>query len=211
MVWTSEIPGQNLRQYIRAGKQPDPDTLLGGLESLWAVPAEAGNGRPFNLSGRYRGAKQEIKNAARDHDGARREFDRAVAVLDPFIQSWQPLGTAHNDFYDDQMLVLPDGRLVLVDFEETGPGDPMLDVGNFLAHLRWSAMSGTEKRAVFRMEYHGILKNAALDRFGWDERDLGLREGACLFRTCIFPVIRPRPDWSERLEKGLALVNEAIG
>lgn len=211
VVWTTEIPGENMRQYIRAGKQPDLDTLLGGLESLWAVPVEAGNGRPFNLSGRYRGAKQEINIAARDHDGVRREFDRAVAALDPFIQSWQPRGTAHNDFYDDQMLVLPDGRLALVDFEETGPGDPMLDVGNFLAHLRWSAMSGTEKRAVFRKEYHGILKNAALDRFGWDERDLGLREGVCLFRTCIFPVIRPRPDWSERLQRGLALVNEAIG
>ena len=211
VVWTSEIPGQNLRQYIRAGKQPDPDALLDGLESLWSVPAEAGNGRPFNLSGRYRSAKQEIKNAVRDHVDARREFDRAVAALDPFIRPWQPTGTAHNDFYDDQMLVLPDGRLVLVDFEETGPGDPMLDVGNFLAHLRWSAMSGTEKRAAFRMEYHGIFKDAALVRFGWDERELALREGVCLFRTCIFPVIRPRPDWAERLQRGLALVNEAIG
>ena len=211
VVWTSEIPGQNLRQYIRAGKQPDPDALLGGLESLWAIPAEAGNGHPFNLSGRYRGAKQEIKNAVQGYEDARLEFDRAVAALDPFIRSWQPAGTAHNDFYDDQMLVLPDGRLVLVDFEETGPGDPMLDVGNFLAHLRWSAMSGSEKRAAIRMEYHGILKDAAIDRFGWDERELGLREGVCLFRTCIFPVIRPRPDWTERLQRGLALVNEAIG
>lgn len=211
VVWTSEIPGQNLRQYIRAGKQPDPDALLDGLESLWSVPAEAGNGHPFNLSGRYRGAKQEIKNAVRDHVDARREFDRAVAALDPFIRSWQPTGTAHNDFYDDQMLILPDGRLVLVDFEETGPGDPMLDVGNFLAHLRWSAMTGTEKRAAIRMEYHGIFKDAALGRFGWDEHELARREGICLFRTCIFPVIRPRPDWAERLRRGLALVNEAIG
>ena len=211
VVWMSEIPGQNLRQYIRAGKQPDPDTLLGGLESLWAIPAETGNGRPFNLSNRYRGAKQEIKNAVRDHDDARREYDRVVAALDPFVRTWQPRGTAHNDFYDDQMLVLPDGRLVLVDFEETGPGDPMLDVGNFLAHLRWSAMSGTEKRAAIRMEYHGIFKDAALDRFGWDEGELGLREGVCLFRTCIFPVIRPRPDWPERLHRGLSLVNAAIG
>ena len=211
VVWTSEIPGQNLRQYIRAGKQPDPDALLDGLESLWSVPTEEGNGRPFNLSGRYRGAKQEIKNAVRDHVDARREFDRAVAALDPFIRSWQPTGTAHNDFYDDQMLILPDGRLVLVDFEETGPGDPMLDVGNFLAHLRWSAMTGTEKRAAIRMEYHGIFKDAALGRFGWDEHELARREGICLFRTCIFPVIRPRPDWAERLQRGLALVNEAIG
>ena len=211
VIWTSEIPGENLRQYIRVGKQPDTDALLEGLESLWAIPAASGNGRPFDLSGRYRGAKREIKNAVRDHEDARREFGRAVAALEPFIQSWRPEGTAHNDFYDDQMLVLPDGRLVLVDFEETGPGDPMLDVGNFLAHLRWSAMTGSTKRATAKMEYHGIFKDAALVRFGWDERELALREGICLFRTCVFPVLRPRPDWLERLQLGLSLVNEAIG
>ena len=211
VVWTSEIPGQNLRQYIRAGHQPDTEALLSGLESIWAIPAEAGNGRPFDLAGRYRGAKREIQHVSQDHDGVRGELGRAVSSLDPFIRSWRPQGTAHNDFYDDQMLVLPDGRLVLVDYEEAGPGDPMLDVGNFLAHLRWSAMTGTEKRAAIRMEYHGVFKRAALDRFGWDEHELALREGVCLFRTCIFPVIRPHPDWPEKLECGLALVNEAIG
>ena len=211
VVWTSEIPGENMRQYIRAGKQPDPDTLLGGLESLWAIPAEAGNGHPFDLAGRYRGARREIKRAGQDHAGIRGELDRAVSTLDPFIQSWQPVGTAHNDFYDDQVLVLPDGRLVLVDYEEAGPGDPMLDVGNFLSHLRWSAMTGAEKRAAVRMEYHGIFKEAALERFGWAERELALREGICLFRTCIFPVIRPAQDWAERLQRGLGLVNQALG
>ena len=211
VVWTSEIPGENMRQYIRAGKQPDPDALLEGLQSLWAVPRTAGNGRPFDLGGRYRGAKREIGAAVRDHTAVQQEFDRAVASLDPLMRSWQPSVTAHNDFYDDQLLVLPDGRLVLVDFEETGPGDPMLDVGNFLAHLRWSAMTGTAKRAPGKMEYHRIFKDAALDRFGWDQGDLGLREGICLFRTCIFAVIRPRTDWPDRLTQGLSLVNEAIG
>ena len=211
VVWTSEIPGENLRQYIRAGKQPDTDALLGGLKSIWAIPADVGHGRPFDLAGRYRGAKREIKYAAQDHDGVRSELNRAVSLLEPFIQSWRPRGTAHNDFYDDQMLMLPDGRLALVDYEEAGPGDPMLDVGNFLAHLRWSAMTGTEKRAARKLEYHRIFKDAALDRFGWDEHELALREGICLFRTCIFPVIRPRPDWAERLRSGLGLVSEAIG
>ena len=61
--------------------------------------------------------------------------------VDPFVASREPSGTVHNYFYDDQMhcyddqmLMLPDGRVALVDFEEAGPGDSMLDVGNFLAH-----------------------------------------------------------------------------
>ena len=50
-----------------------------------------------------------------------------------FAAAWRPTALAHNDFYDDQMLLMPAGNLALVDFEETGPGDPML------AHLRWMA------------------------------------------------------------------------
>ena len=62
-------------------------------------------------------------------------------TLSPFVDAWQPTALAHNDFYDDQMLFTPDtGRLALVDFEETAPGDPLLDVGVMLAHLRRSAV-----------------------------------------------------------------------
>ena len=32
----------------------------------------------------------------------------------------------------------------LVDFEEAGPGDPMLDVGNFIAHLCWRSRFGRQ-------------------------------------------------------------------
>ena len=48
--------------------------------------------------------------------------------VDPTVAPWQPSGTAHNyfyddqmHFYDDQMLMLPDGRVALVDCEEPGP------------------------------------------------------------------------------------------
>ena len=211
VAWTSEIPGENLRQYIRDGSQPDPAVLLSGLESLWAVPHELSSHRPFNLSGRYRGARREIRHAVRDHDDARRSFNRAVKVLDPFEKSWTPVGTAHNDFYDDQLLMLPDGRVVLVDFEEAGAGDPMLDVGNFLSHLRWSAAMGTAKRFAAKTEYHRIFKEAALSRFGWDPQELALHEAICLFRTCVFPVIRPKDDWLQKLETGLSLVNQTLG
>ena len=211
VVWTSEIPGENLRQYIRAGGQPDPEVLLSGLESLWAVPHELSRHRPFNLSGRYRGARREIRHAVRDHDDARRSFNRAVKVLDPFNESWTPVGTAHNDFYDDQLLMLPDGRVVLVDFEEAGAGDPMLDVGNFLSHLRWSAAMGTSKRFAAKTEYHRIFREAALSRFGWDPHELARREAICLFRTCVFPVIQPKDDSMQKLQTGLSLVNETLG
>ena len=117
---------------------------------------------------------------------------------------------AHNDFYDDQMLVLPDGRIALVDFEDTGPGDPMLDVGNFLAHLKWSTEFGSKSRADAVRSYYQAFRHAAVDRFDWNPRSLILREAVCLFRICTNAIRRPKEDWQDKLATGLTLVNEAL-
>jgi thiamine kinase-like enzyme len=46
----------------------------------------------------------------------------------------KPVGI-HRDFYPDQVLIRPDGRLYLLDFDLYCMGDPALDIGNFMAHL----------------------------------------------------------------------------
>ena len=140
-----------------------------------------------------------------------RVLNDATGRLDPFVRAWRPTGIAHNDFYDDQMLVLPDGRVALVDFEEAGPGDPLLDVGNFLAHLRWSTRFGRSREAANADSFHQLFRQAALDRFGWGERDLALREAVCLFRTCTNAIRHPGKNWQDKLEAGLVLVNETLG
>ena len=209
VVWLSEIPGKNMRKHIRCGNQPNPETLLDGLAKLWDLPLRDVDARPFNLAGAYRRAKRAFVNVL-EEDEARRTLNAAIRALDPFVQSWRPSHVAHNDFYDDQMLVLPDGRVALVDFEEAGPGDAMLDVGNFLAHLRWGAHFGREKEAEAQGAYRVIFRQAALERFGWDERELALREAVCLFRICTNAIRHPQPDWRRRLEEGLSMVNETI-
>lgn len=213
VVWMSEIPGKNLRRYIRRGNQPNPAPFLDGLETLWHAPAshEIHNRRPFNLSGAYYRAKHSLKHKVRDHDSAAHSLHEATKSLDPFIQSWQPSGMAHNDFYDDQMLILPDGRVVLVDLEEVGPGDPMLDVGNFLAHLRWASRFRRKSEADASGLYCAVFRHAALRRFHWHEHELALREAVCLFRICTNAIRHPRPNWYDTLNTGLSLVNEILG
>ena len=210
-VWLSEIPGKNLCRNLRRGRMPDTEALLGGLESLWSASAEGNGGRPFNLSGAYQRAKLSFRHHVQDNSSAAKALAEAVKLLDPFIKSWHPTSIAHNDFYDDQMPVLPDGRIALVDFEETGPGDPMLDVGNFLAHLRWRASFGRKKKDDASGAYYNEFRNAALGRFGWSERELDFRESACVFRICTNTIRHPQPDWPQRLESGLRLVNETLG
>ena len=210
VVWLSEIPGRNVRRYIRRGGKPEPGRLLDGLASLWEMSSDADAGRAFDLGRRYIQAKRILRHAANSQDDLRDMVRTAVKRLDPFVASWRPAGMAHNDFYDDQMLELPDGRIALVDFEELGPGDPMLDIGNFLAHQRIQAGLGSERVAAGVGAYHGAFRRAALDRFGWDEGDLDLREAVCLFRICTSIVRNISSDWRERLSTGVSLVNELL-
>ena len=211
VAWLSEIPGRNLRQGILAGKLPDPSALLDGLQALWSAPHVPDGARPFNLPGAYRRAKRSFIHNVRDGGAALRSLKDAARSLDPFVRSWRPVGIAHNDFYDDQMLVLRDGRIALVDFEEAGPGDPMLDVGNFLAHLRWASHFGRKRRTDGSGAYYRLFREAALDRLRWSEKDLAFREAVCLFRICTNTIRRPQEDWHGRLEAGLSLVNETLG
>ena len=211
VLWLSEIPGKNLRRQIRRGHQPPPETLLDGLEDLWNMPIQDGIALPFNLAGAYRRARRAFTNALDDDDTMRRILKDATRSLDQFVESWRPSHIAHNDFYDDQMLALPDGRIALVDFEEAGPGDPMLDVGNFLAHLRWAAHFGRDREANAKSVYHSVFRTASLERMGWSERELALREAVCLFRVCTNAIRHPQPEWRRRLGEGLTMVNEIVG
>ena len=210
VVWLSEIPGKNVRKLIRKGHPLDPEPILDNLARLWDTPYAANGRRPFNLLGAYRRARRVFRQVLRDREGPRLTLKRATAALDPFVKSWQPSGLAHNDFYDDQLIRIPDGRLALVDFEEVGLGDPLLDVGNFLAHMRWSAHFGREAEAKASGAYHRLMRSAALERFGWEERALNLREAVCIFRVCTNPIRHLAPDWPRRLEVGLSLVNEVL-
>ena len=210
VVWLSEIPGTNVRRLIRQGHALDPEPILENLARLWDIPHAPDEHRPFSLRGAYRRARRVFRQVLQDRDGPRQTLKQATTALDPFVKSWQPSGVAHNDFYDDQMIRLPDGRLALVDFEEAGLGDPLLDVGNFLAHMRWSAHFGRESEAQASADYHRRLRSAALARFGWEARALNLREAVCIFRVCTNPIRHLAPDWPRRLEVGLSLVNEVL-
>jgi hypothetical protein len=59
------------------------------------------------------------------------QCDRVGSAIPPPLK---PVGI-HRDFYPDQVLISPDGRLYLLDFDLYCMGDPALDIGNFMAHL----------------------------------------------------------------------------
>lgn len=210
LVWLTEIRGRDLRRQIRKGRGPDPAQLLDGLESLWQAPLQNCGIRPFSLSRAYTRALDSFRHNLRDLAEPSYKLNAIAGSLAPFLRSWRPSSMAHNDFYDDQLLTLENGGIALVDLEDIGPGDPMLDVGNFLAHLRWSSRSSNRDRADNCKAFHEVMRRAALERFKWDARSLALREAVCVFRICTNVIRHPKADWISRLEGGLALVNAAL-
>ena len=206
VVWLVRIPGETVRTLIRRGEAPEPDVILDHLERLWSgpVPTEL---TPRNMAGGLRRTREILSHLIEGQE-ARQTLQRVVDTLSPFVDVWQPTALAHNDFYDDQMLFTPDtGRLALVDFEETAPGDPLLDVGVMLAHLRRSVrFGGPEICETYRREFRA----AALERFGWDQRELDLREAYSLFGLSANAFHQLQGNWYETLEMGLSLAAEAL-
>lgn len=207
VVWVASVPGNTLRSLIRAGTPPDPQTLLNALAGLWGSRLEIGKGHPLDVSGGFEMTKTLLMHLLAEEE-ERHQLLRVTHVLGPFAQEWQPSALAHNDFYDDQLLVTPEGKLALVDFEEVGPGDPLLDVANMLAHLRWMARfsDARERCNAYRLK----LRSAAIAHLGCDEQALRVREAYSLFRLSAGPFRQLRSDWSKRIHRGLELVSAAL-
>lgn len=205
VVWLGAMPGETVRDRILGDAAPPPSSILDCLESLWAL--EPPDGAPVSSLPAAMRFTERFLSQILQGSPAMTTLDEIVAALAPLTAGWQPAGVAHNDFYDDQLIVLPSGELGLVDFEECGLGDRMIDIANMLAHLRWSGhFLGSAPSRIFREHFRA----ASLSRFAWDERDLDLREAYCLLRLCTNPVRGLYADWREVTAQALLLARSAL-
>jgi aminoglycoside phosphotransferase (APT) family kinase protein len=105
----------------------------------------------------------------------------------------------HGDFYDDQVLV-SDSGVVVLDFDASGLGNPLLDVGNFLAHL--TARRGERSRRLFLDAYTAVRPELG--------DDVPLFEAAALLRIGITPFRWLLPDWPVEVERRVELAAARI-
>ena len=133
----------------------------------------------------------------------------AEAVISREEESEQPeQRMVHGDLYENQVLV--DGAsLGLIDLDDLGPGDALLDAANFSAHLLVLGASGPSAAAlVFR--YREELRAAFLRRLDADPVALAWREAYCLLRLAAGPFRVLHPDWPRRTADRLALATAAL-
>ncbi|MGH2714507.1 MAG: aminoglycoside phosphotransferase family protein, partial [Thermoleophilaceae bacterium] len=171
---------------------------------------------------RLHGASIEgLRSVPADHDASLvRRSAETLAVLLPEHDLWiHELAAAiaaalaaiperrapiHGDFYDDQVLV-SDGRVTLLDFDEARLGNPLVDVGNFLAHVS-AKLSDTgaadAARETFRAAY--------LARCGGDARTLALFEACAMLQLAVGPFRRLQRDWPDAVLRLLRLAEHRL-
>ena len=104
----------------------------------------------------------------------------------------------HGDFYAKQVLV-SDGAVAFLDFDEACSGDPALDLGNFVAHLERSALRGQLPPRRIEPAREALLEGYLVANQGRLPPGVDLQTGARLFRLAADPFRHREPDWPQRI------------
>jgi Ser/Thr protein kinase RdoA (MazF antagonist) len=111
----------------------------------------------------------------------------------------------HGDLYEDQVFVDDDFSLGLIDVDDLGPGDPVLDAANFCAHLL--ALGVSVPSAWDRLvAYRTLVRDAFLARLDVTPAALAWREALALLLLASGPFRVLDPNWPEAIGRRLELV-----
>lgn len=125
-------------------------------------------------------------------------MDVLVAAVEQGIDSDAPdRRPAHGDLYEAQVLVTDDARLGLIDLDDVGLGDPLLDAATFSAHLLALALSGTAAHRI--LGYRAALRSAFLTHLDATEAALRWREAYALLLLTPSPFRTQHPTWPTKI------------
>jgi hypothetical protein len=210
-------PGRPLRELLLTGQRvPAPDRVAGLSEDLHrrASPALFPGGLGDRTALRRRidpatalCAAQVVARLLPDQGCTAGRVAEAVIAWaeesDP-PEEW----VVHGDLYENQVMV--HGRtLSLLDLDDLGRGDPVLDAANFGAHLLVLGASGHPAAATI-LRYREELRTAYCRRLGVDPAAMAWREAYCLLRLAAGPFRVLHPEWPRRMTDRVALATEAL-
>jgi len=199
----SPIAGRSLRELlVQEAKLPSPRRVVELLHRVAAVR--------WQTSAEPRHQDREVLSVGRllahllPHRSG--DIEDAAADLAERAAAVAPGSTVHGDLYEGQVFVGERNGMGLIDLDDAGPGDPLLDAANFLAHL--SALSASSPGARRRpVAYRALLRPLLLEGLGASEADLAWREALCMFKLATGPFRVLSARWPSRVE---ARVDAAI-
>jgi hypothetical protein len=199
LVLFPSIAGTSLRdRLIRGDRLPSPRRLATQVERIGSLP--------------WRGSTLDRRGERRIRSCGRllaHLFPHMAGQITDLVEDLAARATSaaagptvHGDLYDAQVLIDDRFSLGLVDLEDAGPGDALLDWANFSAHL--AGLAASVPAAGRRpLGYRALLRREVLERTGAGEVDLMWREAACTLLLAPGP-FRVRSDaWPRRVERRL--------
>ncbi len=201
------VAGIDLGAVIGAGRGP-AQAVASALLRLHATKVPVPWTRtPATLVQAARAAVHALRSA----DGAlAATLDSVLRVVEGHAFGPPPASTIHGDLHLHQVLVT-DGGPVFVDFERVAIGDPLEDVGNFVAHLLSHAARATDAGTrghidAFRDAFLRTYLAGAPRRPGGDL----LFFVACgLLELALLPFRRLEANWSAASRATLDLLSLA--
>jgi len=209
LLITPEARGHPLRDW--RGAPAFADAMPAVAEALATFHA-AGTRRapPTGRSDPTAAATAAARSIAAIRPDLASRVDRLVNTLTDRLGSAAPATPVliHGDFYDDQLLMSPDGAVTILDLDEVGWGHPLQDVGNLLAHLAlWDAVPPALADVARGRFLEAWSDHSANDA---DLRDLPAYEAAALVCLAVAPFRQLSRDWPEEVEQRMELAERAL-
>ena len=138
---------------------------------------------------------------------------RAVRVarkLAAWLDNHRPVQSpVHGDFYDKQVVIRDNGA-VLIDMDEARLDDPLVDVGNFIAHMERQVVSRVLSRSQCQQQTEALI--SSYRHYGGVVSEPQLRGFLALglFRLLHQPFRDFEESWPERIQEILTRVEKLI-
>ena len=187
---------------------PHPDVILDVLDNLGSLD-DPGTPGPSSPVARLDRSVDLLKAALPHHSAVLSELADVIrAALD---RDGIPPVVVHGDFYEGQLLIDEAGGLAgVLDVDDIGMGDPVMDAANYTAHL--VALGESHPGVLDRLDAHRrSFRMAYLERSGVDGRALGAREAVAGLGLATGPFRVLSPGWPGRMERRIALAARSMG
>lgn len=216
LVLFRSLEGRSLRDLLtEGGSLPRPERIAALVDEIPHAIGEIENGPGTGERDPTAGVRRAGELVSRLTPEARQGVERIIAAVEDGVGSNQrPLRLVHGDLYEAQVLVGDGFSLGLIDLDDVGLGDPLVDAANFSTHLLALALS-VPRAAPRLLAYRELVRRAFLERLGASDGELAWREAASMLLLAAGPFRVLQPTWPsgviQRVDLALRLLDGPAG
>jgi thiamine kinase-like enzyme len=140
----------------------------------------------------------------------RTQANRIARKLGAWLAAQEPvISSVHGDFYDKQVVIRGD-EAVLIDMDEVRLDDPLVDLGNYAAHMERNVISGRQSCVHYQDHLRTLVAAYESERGAFSETRLRHYVALSLFRLVHQPFRDFENCWPERIQEILERVENLI-